>query len=480
MGLVGGVLGLNLAWLVVGGLILAGPLSVLGLRARASYAGVALLVGAGATGVVMHAAVVAGARATLATFAAVTIGLATAGLLLRAPLARLAPAPAGAPPRGPVGRAAGVLEALGIAALAGILALTVFAAFRTAPFLDDTWTLWVPRGLALESFGLDARLFEPNARYATLAHPDYPLWWSLALALDLRFVGDLDLRAASAQTAILVAAFFAAVARLLWGRVRPWVLWPALALLAASPELLRQIGSGGADLALAVFLVTFVLAAAIWVAAGDPLALMLAGILGSVALLVKSEGAPQLAILLLSVTVLGAGQPPRRLLYLWGAVAAAFAAAAPWFVWRAAHGATRLSDISLTNATDPGYLLDRSDRVGPAAETLLRHVTSPSEWLIVVPLLVAASVGAAVKRRAARWLGALLPAAALFAFWVWVNWADPSDLAYRLGTSSYRVIDALMLLAGVLVAVCAEALANGPAPRDASSGAAVATAGAAP
>lgn len=55
------------------------------------------------------------------------------------------------------------------------------------------------------------------------------------------FVGRVDLRALNAEIAILLAAFVASVARLLWGRVQPWIVWMALLVIVISAELLHPI-----------------------------------------------------------------------------------------------------------------------------------------------------------------------------------------------------------------------------------------------
>src|ERR687898_529516 len=79
-------------------------------------------------------------------------------------------------------------------------------------------------GVLLAAHALDERLFAPNGTYVFFEVPDYPLWWSTVAALGVRFVGDVDVRVLDAQLAILLVAFAATIARLLWGRVRPWVL----------------------------------------------------------------------------------------------------------------------------------------------------------------------------------------------------------------------------------------------------------------
>jgi hypothetical protein len=459
------VLTLDAILLAVGACLLAPYLRGRGAGTILSHAGLALLIGAGATGVVLHAVVVAGGHADSAALAAVAGSLAAAGLLVawrRGPVSRPAPEPAQVAAGRPDWRA--VVEVLSAGVLVALLAVTVVAAFRMGPFLDDSWTIWVARGLPLDHLGLDARIFAPTLRYDTLPHPDYPLWWSLLAGLDMKFIGSIDMRATTGQSAILLVAFFGAAARLLWGTVRPWLLWPGLLLLAASPELLRQTQSGGADVPLALYLALFALGAAVWLWRGDAIGLGVVLVSGAAALLIKSEGAPQLALL---AVILGAfGWTARaRVGRLALAVGGAFVAAAPWLVWRQAHGVKSLSDVALGDALDPGYLLDRTARLGPAANKLAFHLTNPREWLIIVPLALVASLYVAGRTRRATWLAPAAIVVVVYGFWVWVNWADTLPLDYRLATSAYRVIDAMVLIAGISIPVLAERLVRAGPPR---------------
>ena len=465
MGLVGGVLVLDAILVAVGFCLLAPHLRRRRFRAPLSYAGLAFLLGAGATGVVMHGLVVFGVRSGPVPLAAVAAALAATGVVVawrRAP----APEAADAATSDVSGRSdwRGLVEVASAGILLALLALTVVAAFRTAPFLDDTWGFWLPRGLPLDHLGLDARVYAPSFRFETLDHPDYPLWWSILAGLDMRFIGSLDLRATNAQSALLVLAFFGAAGRLLWGAVRPWVLWPGLLLVAASPELLRQTQSGGADVPLAVYLALFVLGGGVWLWRGEALGLGVALVSGATALLLKSEGAPQLALLALLLALFGWAHARGRVWGLAGAFAGAVVAASPWLAWRQAHDVRSLSGVALGNAFSPSYLSDRTEHLSEAANKLAFHLTNPREWLIVVPLAVVASLWVAWRTRRAAWLAPAAAVVAGYAFWVWVNWADTFAIENRLGTSSYRVIDAVVLVAGVSIPVLAERLLRTATP----------------
>ena len=91
----------------------------------------------------------------------------------------------------------------------------------------------------------------------------------------MRFVGSIDLRAVDGQLAFLLIGFFASAARLLWGRVRLSILFPALLVIASAPEFLRQAQGGDADVPLAIYLSLALLAAVGWLALRSPFALAL-------------------------------------------------------------------------------------------------------------------------------------------------------------------------------------------------------------
>jgi hypothetical protein len=445
MGLVLGVLALNAVFLAVGYALL---LAVLPRGAEVSYVGVALLTGAAATGAGVFVAAIAGLHVGLLSLALVAALLAAAGIGAAAVWGRTQePAP-----RAP-------LDGWGAVALAGlvcVLSLALVGGFRSSPWLDDSWGIWLPKGLALSGHGLDERLFAPNGSYVFFEVPDYPLWWSTVAALGVRFVGRVDARVLDAQLALLLVAFAGTVARLLWGRVRTWVLLWALLLVVASPELLRETQSGGADVPLGVFVASSALGGALWLARGDRVALVVAGACAAAALASKTEGAPEIALLLVLALVVGWGVARRRLPALVGAAGVAFASFVPWLWWREAHDVP--TRVPLRDLLDPGFLADRTDRLGRSASALAGHFLDPTEWLLLVPLLLGLSLAGWILTRRALWLA---PAAAVllgYALLVWAYWAGREDVDYLIGTSAYRTVTAFTLLAGVLLAPLAELL----------------------
>jgi hypothetical protein len=457
--LVLGVVGFNFVLLAVGYCLLSLALAGSSVLTWASYGGVALLVGASLVGVGIFLAATVGFTTGITTLTVVAAVLALAGLGARfvAPSAlrrwaAVPPTPA-QPPMSPRARWATVV--LGFAVVA-IAAFALVGGFRSSPWLDDVWGIWLPKGVAVDGLGLDTRLFTDSGRFVSFEVLDYPLWWAILLALDLDFVGSIDLRSANAQLTLLALGLLAATARLLAGYVRPWLLAGALLLLAAAPEFFRHAQGGIADLPLAIYLALYALAAIGWLASRRGFYLLLAFAFAAAALAIKSEGLPQILVVVAVVTLV-AWRPARQALSaLWVATAAALLTAVPWAVWRAVHDVQ--SQVPLSDAFGLGYLADRAERVQPSVEAILRHMTTPREWLVVVPLFVALAVFGAVRHRRLLPLAPLLLLAALFGFWVWAYWAESESLDYLLSTSSYRVADSLVLTAWVLLPLQGELL----------------------
>lgn len=416
MSLVLGVAAVNAAFLLVGYALL-GPA-----RRRATWAGVALLVGAGAVGMLVFFATIVGLRASLAVAATTGAVLALGGLLFwrRAPTE-------------PAVRGGGSLDPLSAAAFGVVGALCVVGVvggFRSSPWLDDVWGIWLPKGLALWHHGLDERLFAPNGEYVTFGVPDYPLWWSVITSLDVQAVGSLDVRVVCAQLALLTVAFVGAIARLLWDCVRPSVLAGSLLLLVLAPELWRQVQGGVADLPLAIYLALAVLAGARWLRTREPFLLALAGLSLAVALQIKTEALVEVTALVLVGALFARG-------LLWSAIA--LLTALPWLAWRFVHDVPDRAELDFS----------RVERLPDAARAVAEHLFAPTEWLIIVPLAI-------VLALAARRPKVLLVPAALLAVILVAYWIDRDEIDFVLATSAYRVIDPVVLSAAVLIPLLAE------------------------
>jgi len=413
--MIGGVLAVNLAFVVVGYALLG--------RARWhwSWAGLALLVGAGAVGTLVFFATILGLHASLWVAAVTAVILVALGRF--APRNRLV---LGQRPGGGVGPLAGALFGL----VAAVCLLGIVGGFRSSPWLDDAWGIWLPKGLALWHHGLDARLFVPNGELVTFGVPDYPLWWSVVSSLDVQAAGDVDVRVMCAQLALLTVGFVGAVARLTWGYVRPSVLAAGLALLVLSPELWRHVQGGVADLPLALYLALGVLSGALWLKSRAPFHLVLTGFAFAVALQIKTEALPEVAALVLVGTLFA-----RRLAW----TGLALLAALPWLLWRWIEDVPSRAKLDFT----------RTDRLPDAVRAVSEHLFDPTEWLVLVPALI---VLALLARRPKT----LLVPAALVAVVLVAYWIDRDEIGYVLATSAYRVIDPIVLSAAVLIPLLAE------------------------
>ncbi|HYY06906.1 MAG TPA: hypothetical protein VE997_10010, partial [Candidatus Limnocylindria bacterium] len=222
MGFVPGVVALNAVLAAVGYCVLYPALRGRSAVTYASYSGIALLVGAALVPLVLSMLAPTGLHIGLAAFAVAAALLAAAGLAAGR-IFRLDADPRRAvPPRGRLEDVVVTVAAFGIVAILGI---ALVGAFRSSPWLDDTWYFWLPKGRALDLVGLDPRLWTPDPQLHMLfgndseslwfIRPDNPLWWSILLNLDMRFVGSSDLRAVNGELAFLMIGFVGTAARLL-------------------------------------------------------------------------------------------------------------------------------------------------------------------------------------------------------------------------------------------------------------------------
>jgi hypothetical protein len=463
MGLVAGVVVLNAVLTAVGYALLYPALRGRRPLVCASYAGVALLAGAGAVGLALCVVAPTGVRIGLPAFAVTAVVLAAAGLALGRRW-HLDADPRSTEP--PATIAGDVIVTVCAFALVAILGFALVGGFRSSPWLDDTWYFWLPKGRALDLLGLTPRLWHPNpSLHMVFGHdyeslwfirPDNPLWWSILLNLDMRFVGSIDLRAVDGQLAFLLIAFFAATARLLWGRVRLSILFPALLVVASAPEFLRQAQGGDADVPLAIYLSLALLAAVGWIALRNRLALALFFVFAATAIAIKSEAILEVMLYIAIVSVL-AWRARRALVPLWVALAAAVALSVPWFAWRAAHGVANV--FSLRDALSPSYLRDHTALLDSGLHVLGDHLTSVREWSLIVPLAVLLAVAGFARERRAAWLAPIAFLGLSYVLFAWITWADPEG-AFRLVASAYRYVTPPIVLAGVFLPVLGECLAQ--------------------
>ncbi|MDP9227392.1 MAG: hypothetical protein M3P18_26805 [Actinomycetota bacterium] len=454
--LVFGVAAANVTFVSVGYAILWPTLRQSTATRWLACCGVALLAGAGAIGITLSILAVVGL-----SVGSITFGVAAAVIACLGVGAGRYVAPPPELPGDRPARTSSVLE-LVLAASARtavfvLATLIVIAGFRTAAWLDDSWTFWLPKGLLLTSRGLDPRPFSGGSGYETFFNADYPLWWSIIGGVDMRLVGRVDLRVLDAQVALLLVAFIGAVAQQLQRRVRPSILWLSLLLIVAAPELSYQALDGAADVPLAIYFAAAALAASNWVLRGESLSLWLTFLFAATAVNIKDEGAPLLVLCLFVPAVIASRHVPRRRVQrLSGVLAAALLTAVPWLVWRTVHGVS--SYVFSWNSFNPSHLAGHIDRLSPSVRAVGHQLGYSREWFLIVPIFVVLTFVAALVDRQALWLVPVLGLALGSAFFVWVYWSGPIDLSFWLPTSAYRVVDSLVLSSAVAIPLIAEHL----------------------
>jgi hypothetical protein len=454
IGVAAGVLALNAIFAAAGYCLLTPFLRGRTATCWLSYAGLALLLGAGASVVPLCWVAVAGGRTTPLAFVLTAVAVAAAGLVARAllPAPRMAPGDAPGWPRTLPGDLVATLSCFGVAVVS---LFGLIGGLRSSPWLDDVWAFWVPKGELLDRVGLNTQVLVGGGGHPGMINPSYPFWWSIVTNLDLRFAGALDLRVVDFQESILVVAFVGAIARVLAGRVRPLILWPSLLAFVASPALFRQAQSGEADLPLACFTGVAVIAAVLWLLRRDSIALLTAGVAGSTAMSVKNEGFPLIAVSFAVLAACFVWPRPRAAALLAAVGAAAYATAWPWFHWRATHGA--VYPISLQKLLSPSYLSARSSQGERSVQQVVHWTTTPHEWFPIVPLVILLSLVGLVLHRRRGWL---LPPAVLVALGsmlVWVLWADPQDYVEN-SFVAYRVVTPIVLVAATGLPLLLESL----------------------
>ncbi|MDX6510333.1 MAG: hypothetical protein QOG81_2085 [Gaiellaceae bacterium] len=424
-----------------------------------SYLGLAIVVGTGAIFAALGVLAPFGLRIGLGAFLVVAAGLCVVGLVLRRRLRWSHESPAAPPPRTLLEDAVVTASAFGLVVLGAIVFV---GAFRSVPWLDDTWYFWLPKGRALDKIGLDPSLWRPDPHFTAsygdgqetlrFIRPDNPLWFSMLLERVVPSGARFDFRTANVELAVLLVSFVGATARLLWGRVRQALLLPALLLVFAAPELLRQAQGGAADVPLAIYLALALLAAAGWLAERRPVALVLLVVCGSAAVAMKTEGLFELP-LFLAVLSLAAWRARRALLPLWAACAGAIATVVPWLVWRSMHGVSNV--FSIRDALSPSYLSGRTDLLRSAAHILGHDFTSVRQWSLILPLTIILGAAAGLRDRRVVWLAPAVGLLASYVLFVWVSWADPEG-SFRLIASAYRYVTPPLVTAGVFLPILAE------------------------
>lgn len=313
----------------------------------------------------------------------------------------------------------------------------------------DSWSIWARKAQVLTLHDSLFHGFFTNESYS-FAHLDYPLAYPVWESLHFRAAGVFDIQDVLRHVWLLLVGSIWALAYLLRERVCPIVWAPVLLLALAAPGISGQLRDGYADVPMALFACLGVVALGMWIDREEAGLLPLATIMLAATANMKNEGlAATLAVLVVGGAIVLAGK--LNVKHYAAATGAVVVSLLPWRIWLAAHGIE--GDMPVSKGLDPGYLLDRIDRVGPAIAAINGQFSDPERWLYLLPLatlaVVAAIVSGVGRRVAAFYLGCFL---LVWAAFVWSYWISPHNLEWHLATSVDRVVSIPMLvcLAAVL------------------------------
>jgi hypothetical protein len=346
----------------------------------------------------------------------------------------------------------GRIGAWGVAGVAALVAFLVHAwpTFAAKPLDDyDGWAIWGMKAKALAELGwADPALFAAAA--AEPAHRDYPLLLPSLEAVASRAMGGFDPQLVHLQFLLFGIAGVAALHGLQRDRVQPWLLWPFLVALVAAPAVSGQLLTAYADVPLALFVASGLVAAARWIDDPEPRMLALATLFFAAACLTKNEG-----IVFVAAAYLGLALATRRLKPILLSALAVELVLLPWQIWLAVHriGSDVVISLDSLDLGHPG--------IGPnALRQLLEYAFSLEQWPLLLPLFLVAVVLAAPARLAlfaGTW--ALVSMLGLAAIYVVSELEWSNYLAY----SGDRVIDSVLVGAVALTPLLlASSLGRGP------------------
>jgi hypothetical protein len=419
------------------------------------HAGLAFVVGWAAVGIVESLALVLGAPITWWDVMVFCLALAAAGLALARRVAAQT-----LPVVSERGAAAWIAVAGAGVVFVELAALLRRALNEGAPLQWDAWAFWLPKAKSIVDFGgLDTGI----GGFTSFANPGYPPFVPALDASAYAFMGNTHATPLALQAWLIVLAFFAALASLLAARVRPAILWPCLAFLAVLPTFTALVGSSLGDEPLMELLGLGAACVALWMLEREPRYAALAGIFLAAAAVAKNEGLPPALVLAATALVVSVARAPRRPLAPALVLAAPIAALVPWRLWLSSHHLRSSPDYRFSDLVHPSVLGDRVHRLTFAAKALPGHVFSPSQWLLAVPLMLAAAVLVAPRRPALAILAVLAPAAVVAGLLV-VYWIGFPPVDWYIKTSADRVIASAVVMSVVFLPLLLAEAARPEAP----------------
>lgn len=326
-----------------------------------------------------------------------------------------------------------------------LLLARAVALFAVRPLHEfDGWVIWATRARALYEFSGPAAPVFTDPTYPALQHP---LLLPALEATDAHFMGAWDGTVMHLQLLGFAIAFVGGT----WALLRPYVWQPllagVLAAVVAAPAVLDQLATNYADVPLALFVALGVAPIALWMTYGERELLVASTLFLGAAALTKNEG----ELFAVCALVAAAATGGRRRLRPIAITAAAVAAIdAPWRIWIATHH-VKISEYSISDAFDPGFLRARWSRVGPSAHELLTQIVRVQAWGYLVALALLGVAGAFVVRAPRRGAFVSLWLLLSFAGMVVIYWISTNPVTNNLYNSSNRTVDAIVVGAAAAV-----------------------------
>jgi hypothetical protein len=425
-----GLAALNLAYGLVGLLILWGFRGFRTWGAVVRLTGLGYLLGLASFGTLWTALLVAGVPFGGLEIAVSLLTVGAAGVVLGR--LRGATVPRGSPRL----RATPMLLVSAVSiALAGLYLEALFRAARLQSLQAyDAWAFWVPKGKAIFFFdGLDEHVFTttPNAMYPPLQ--------PILDAAAFHAIGGPDAVTLHVQFWFLVVGAVGAIAGLLHRHAPAWLLWPPVLLVLVVPRFGERLMAPQADILVDVLVVVAALLVALWLRDRAGWRLAAAATLLTGAVNTKREG------ILFAACVLGVAfvvSRPRHWARLAAASLAVGVAILPWRIWAERH------DIPPGAPSSPFG----SGRLAEAVDLSWDVLYANALWS-VLPIVATIALGAAAiwgDRRLAAYVGLL--ALLLFAGGVWstVGFEELAITADESGNPIVRYTGSIVFLAAVV------------------------------
>jgi 4-amino-4-deoxy-L-arabinose transferase-like glycosyltransferase len=203
------------------------------------------------------------------------------------------------------------------------------------------------------------------------------------------------------------------------------------------------------------------LTAWLYVDEGDRRWAVLLAVFAAAAAATKQEGSLFAPLLVVATLAFArqSGRPLRPVLTAGGFLVASMV---PWLIWiRVHHAAKTNGDVPIGKSVDPGYLLDRLDRLPVAVHEMTRQAVRPSSWILILPLAVILSVVALrskQQRRLATFTLAVLVVSTAPVLWAY--WVGRPEIHWYVTHSARRTVTSAVLAAGVLLPLLTEQFAG--------------------